>query len=106
MIAVLYYATPNVRLRGFRFVSPGAAVAILLLLFAQYWFIWRHLEADESSFWARKYGVFYDPSRRQSFGSWWLARSTTTASGERQCHRACGTCCSHRRNISSDQSQC
>jgi membrane protein len=30
MIAVLYYATPNVRLRGFRFVSPGAAVAILV----------------------------------------------------------------------------
>jgi len=30
MIAVLYYATPNVRLRGFKFVSPGAAVAILV----------------------------------------------------------------------------
>jgi membrane protein len=30
MIAVLYYATPNVRLRGFRFVSPGAAVALLV----------------------------------------------------------------------------
>jgi membrane protein len=30
MIAVLYYATPNVRLRGFRFISPGAAVAIVV----------------------------------------------------------------------------
>src|SRR3954470_20137636 len=30
MIAVLYYASPNVRLRGFRFVSPGAAVAIVV----------------------------------------------------------------------------
>ncbi len=30
MIAVLYYTTPNVRLRGFRFVSPGAAVAIVV----------------------------------------------------------------------------
>ncbi|MGY1811617.1 YihY/virulence factor BrkB family protein [Blastococcus sp. SYSU D00820] len=30
MIAVLYYATPNVRLRGFKFVSPGAGVAILV----------------------------------------------------------------------------
>src|SRR4051812_29688295 len=30
MIAVLYYATPNVRLRGFRFTSPGAAVALLV----------------------------------------------------------------------------
>jgi membrane protein len=30
MIAVLYYSTPNVRLRGFRFVSPGAAVALLV----------------------------------------------------------------------------
>jgi membrane protein len=30
MIAVLYYATPNVRLRGFKWVSPGAGVAILI----------------------------------------------------------------------------
>jgi membrane protein len=30
MVAVLYYSTPNVRLRGFRFVSPGAAVALLV----------------------------------------------------------------------------
>ncbi|RBY80345.1 ribonuclease [Blastococcus sp. TF02-09] len=30
MIAVLYYATPNVRLRGFKWVSPGAGVAILV----------------------------------------------------------------------------
>ena len=31
MIAVLYYSTPNVRLRGFRWVSPGAAFAIARL---------------------------------------------------------------------------
>ncbi|MGY1630079.1 YihY/virulence factor BrkB family protein [Geodermatophilus sp. SYSU D01186] len=30
MIAVLYYSTPNVRLRGFKFVSPGAVVAIVV----------------------------------------------------------------------------
>jgi membrane protein len=30
MIAGLYYATPNVRLRGFRFVSPGAAAALVI----------------------------------------------------------------------------
>src|SRR3954471_19271223 len=30
MIAVLYYATPNVRLRGFKWVSPGAGVALLV----------------------------------------------------------------------------
>jgi membrane protein len=30
MIAVLYYSTPNVRLRGFKWVSPGAGVAILV----------------------------------------------------------------------------
>ncbi|MGY1669612.1 YihY/virulence factor BrkB family protein [Geodermatophilus sp. SYSU D00710] len=34
MIAVLYYSTPNVKLRGFRFVSPGAAVAILVAVVA------------------------------------------------------------------------
>ena len=30
MIAVLYYSTPNVRLRGFRWISPGAGVALLV----------------------------------------------------------------------------
>jgi len=54
-------------------VVAGAAL-VLLLLFAQYWFIWRHLEAGEASFWGKKYGVFYEPSRRQSFASWWLVR--------------------------------
>jgi membrane protein len=34
MIAVLYYSTPNVRLRGFKWVSPGAAVAILVAVVA------------------------------------------------------------------------
>jgi len=34
MIAVLYYSTPNVRLRGFRWVSPGAAVAIVVAVAA------------------------------------------------------------------------
>jgi membrane protein len=30
MIAILYYATPNVRLRGFKWVSPGAAAALVI----------------------------------------------------------------------------
>jgi membrane protein len=30
MIAILYYATPNVRLRGFKWVSPGAGAALLI----------------------------------------------------------------------------
>ncbi|WNV75116.1 YihY/virulence factor BrkB family protein [Geodermatophilus sp. DSM 44513] len=30
MIATLYYFAPNVKLRGFRFTSPGAAVALLV----------------------------------------------------------------------------
>jgi membrane protein len=34
MIAVLYYSTPNVRLRGFKWVSPGAAVAIVVAVVA------------------------------------------------------------------------
>ena len=34
MIAVLYYATPNVKLRGFKWVSPGAGVAILVAIVA------------------------------------------------------------------------
>ena len=34
MIAVLYYSTPNVKLRGFTWVSPGAAVAILVAIVA------------------------------------------------------------------------
>jgi membrane protein len=34
MIAVLYYATPNVRLRGFKWVTVGAATALLIWIVA------------------------------------------------------------------------
>ncbi|MDP5181308.1 YihY/virulence factor BrkB family protein [Blastococcus sp. BMG 814] len=34
MIAVLYYSTPNAKLRGFKFVSPGAGIAILVAVVA------------------------------------------------------------------------
>jgi membrane protein len=34
MIAVLYYSTPNVKLRGFKWVSAGAGVAILVAVVA------------------------------------------------------------------------
>ncbi len=34
MIALLYYATPNVKVRGFRWVLPGALFALLLWLLA------------------------------------------------------------------------
>ena len=34
MIAVLYYSTPNVKLRGFKWVSPGAGVAIVVAIVA------------------------------------------------------------------------
>ena len=34
MIAVLYYSTPNVKVRGFKMVSPGAGVAILVFAVA------------------------------------------------------------------------
>ena len=34
IIAVLYYATPNVKLRGFRWVTPGSVVAVLVWLLA------------------------------------------------------------------------
>lgn len=34
IIAVLYYATPNGKLRGFRWVTPGSAVAAVVWLIA------------------------------------------------------------------------
>ena len=34
MIAVLYYASPNVKLRGFRWVTPGSVVAIVVWVVA------------------------------------------------------------------------
>jgi membrane protein len=34
IIAVLYYATPNVKLRGFKWVTPGSLVAVLVWLLA------------------------------------------------------------------------
>jgi membrane protein len=34
MLAVLYYASPNVKLRGFRWVTPGSLVAIVVWIIA------------------------------------------------------------------------
>jgi membrane protein len=34
IIAVLYYATPNVKLRGFKWVTPGSVVAVVVWLLA------------------------------------------------------------------------
>jgi len=34
MVAVLYYASPNVKLRGFRWVTPGSVVAIVVWILA------------------------------------------------------------------------
>jgi len=34
LIAILYYASPNVRLRGFRFVTPGGLVALVVWVVA------------------------------------------------------------------------
>jgi len=34
IVAVLYYATPNVKLRGFRWVTPGAILAVVVWLIA------------------------------------------------------------------------
>jgi membrane protein len=34
MVALLYYATPNVRVRGFKFVTVGSAVAVLVWIVA------------------------------------------------------------------------
>jgi membrane protein len=34
MIAILYYLAPNVRLRGFKWVSPGAALAVVVWIVA------------------------------------------------------------------------
>ena len=34
MISILYYASPNVKLRGFRWVTPGSLVALVVWVFA------------------------------------------------------------------------
>jgi membrane protein len=34
MIAILYYASPNVKLRGFKWVTPGSAVALVVWILA------------------------------------------------------------------------
>jgi hypothetical protein len=51
----------------------GTAVLILLVLFAQYWFIWRNIEPGEAStFWGHKYDVFYIKNKRHSHLAWWF----------------------------------
>ncbi|HWP05061.1 MAG TPA: glycosyltransferase family 39 protein [Polyangiaceae bacterium] len=51
----------------------GGATVILLILFAQYWFIWRNLVAsDEAQYWGHKYDVFYVKGPRHSHLAWWF----------------------------------
>ena len=50
----------------------AGAVAIMVLLFAQYWFIWRHLASDEADYWGNKYNIFYTPETGKSRLAWWL----------------------------------
>lgn len=53
----------------------GGAAVILLILFAQYWFIWRNLVAhDEAQYWGHKYNIFYVKSPRHSHLAWWFDR--------------------------------
>lgn len=51
----------------------AGALLILLVIFAQYWFIWRNIEPDDaSSYWGHKYDVFYVKNRRHSHLAWWF----------------------------------
>ena len=34
MVAILYYASPNARVRGFRWVTPGSALAVAMWILA------------------------------------------------------------------------
>jgi len=54
-------------------VLAGAA-ALVLALFAQYWFIWRHIASDEATYWGHKYNVFYVEDSQQSHLAWWFGR--------------------------------
>jgi len=54
-------------------VVAGAG-AVLLLLLAQYWFLWRNMDAGESAYWGNKYNVFYTPSNPESRARWWVDR--------------------------------
>jgi hypothetical protein len=48
----------------------GCALAIVLGLAAQYYFIWRNIPATESTYWGNKYGVFHLPTSPQSYLAW------------------------------------
>jgi 4-amino-4-deoxy-L-arabinose transferase-like glycosyltransferase len=50
------------------------AVAILALLAAQYWFIWRNLASDEADYWGTKYNIFYTPAAGESHFAWFVER--------------------------------
>ena len=53
----------------------AGALALVVALLAQYWFIWRHLVAsEEASYWGQKYNVFYVEDTEQSHLAWWLGR--------------------------------
>lgn len=52
----------------------GSAVAIVLGLAAQYYFIWRHIPSSESTYWGDKYNVFHVRTSPQSYVAWFFER--------------------------------
>lgn len=52
----------------------AGALGLVLVLFAQYWFIWKHIESDAPSYWGHKYNVFYVDDSGQSRFGWLLSR--------------------------------
>jgi hypothetical protein len=73
LFALLAWETFRSRRTHLAWVAGAAGVLIVLLL-AQYFFLWRRLPKDGSEYWGNKYRVFYTGKRASSYFSWSLER--------------------------------
>ena len=73
LFAVLGWEAFRHQRRHFPWVVAAAGLLILLLA-AQYFFLWRHLPKDGSEYWGNKYNVFYTGKGARNYLSWALER--------------------------------
>jgi hypothetical protein len=73
LFAVLGWEAFRVKRSHLPWVLAVAGVLILILL-AQYLFLWRHLPKDGTEYWGNKYRVFYTGKGASNYLSWSLER--------------------------------
>lgn len=70
-------ALPRWRRHGL--FTAGTAALLILVVLAQYFFIWSQIPSDADQYWGKKYNVFLSDRSDESYWSWWLGKYSDLA---------------------------